>query len=183
MLFYFLARSKIFKLFIIILSALSTLALVDLCNNWVTDALQILKLFVVFFSGGLVIGIEPVLSLRESISNAALIILIKLVGKLVLILDGVTHGVDVVLEGMLGINALLKSLVLLSELLSVLNHLLNLLWSESALIVSNRNSLSLTSSLLNGVHSEDTVLINLEGNLNLWHTSSSWWNTRKIKLT
>jgi hypothetical protein len=77
----------------------------------------------------------------------------------------------------LGINALLDSLVLISELLGLLNHSLDLLWSESSLIIGNRNRFSLASSLLDSVDSKDTVLINLKGDLNLRDSSGGWWNT------
>lgn len=177
MLFYFLARSKIFKLFIIKILTLPTLTLVDGGNNWITDLLQILKLLVIVLPRGLVIGIKPILSLRDGVSDSFLVIRIKLVSKLVRIFNCVTHGEDIVLEGVLGINALLDSLVLISELLGLLNHSLDLLWSESSLIIGNRNRFSLASSLLDSVDSKDTVLINLKGDLNLRDSSGGWWNT------
>jgi len=137
LLFYFLARSKILKLFVIVIFALSSLGLVDGSDDWITNTLYILKLLVIVLSAGFVVSIEPVLSFGEGISNTVLIILINFVSKLILIFDGVTHSVDVILESVLGVNSLLDLLVSLSELLCLLNHSLNLLWSESTLIVSN----------------------------------------------
>ena len=177
MLFYFLARSKIFKLFIIKILTLPTLTLVDGGNNWIADLLQILELLVEVLPRGLVIGVKPIFSLGDGVSDCLLVIRIKLVSQLVGIFNCVTHCVHIVLEGVLGINTLLDSLVLVSELFGLLNHSLDLLWSESSLIIGNRNRFSLASSLLDGVDSKDTVLVNLKGDLNLRDSSGGWWNT------
>ena len=31
-------------------------------------------------------------------------------------------------------------------------------------------------------HSHDAILINLEGHLNLWDTTSCWWDSSQVKL-
>ena len=41
----------------------------------------------------------------------------------------------------------------------------------------------LTSALIDSGDVEDTVGINVEGDLNLWHTSGSWWDSLKVEFS
>ena len=77
---------------------------------------------------------------------------------------------------MLSINAFLDSLVFISELLCVKDHLLNFLLGEAALVVGNGDILLLSSSLLNTADGQDGVLVDFECNFNLWNTSLRRWN-------
>ena len=79
--------------------------------------------------------LEPILGLLQGLLNLVLILGVDLVGQLLLVLDGVPHGVDVVLEGVLGVDLLLQGLVLVGELLGVADHRLDLLFGEAALVV------------------------------------------------
>merc|ERR1711966_503453 len=58
-------------------------------------------------------------------------------------LSGTAHGVDVAIEAVLGVDALLLLLVLIRELLGLLDHLLDLLLRETALVVRDRDLLAL----------------------------------------
>lgn len=84
---------------------------------------------------------------------------------------------------MLGINSLLDGLVLIGELLGVVDHLLDLFLSQAALVVGDRDSLSLAYTLLNTGDGEDGVLVNLESDLNLGNTSGSGGDAGQVKLT
>jgi hypothetical protein len=83
----------------------------------------------------------------------------------------------------LSVNAFLDSLVFVSELLSVEDHLLDLLLGEAALVVGDGDVLSLSSSLLNTADSQDGVLVDFESNFDLRNTSLRGRNASQIKLT
>jgi len=83
---------------------------------------------------------------------------------------------------MLGVNALLNCLVLVGELLGVGDHLLDLLLSEAALIISDRDGLGLADALLDTGDGQDAVFVDLESDLNLGHTAGGGRNTSEIEL-
>jgi hypothetical protein len=77
----------------------------------------------------------------------------------------------------LGIDTLFQRFILLSETLSFVYHLFDLFFAETTAVIGDRNDLLLADSLLMGSHSHDAVLIDLEGDLNLWDTTSRWWDS------
>lgn len=83
---------------------------------------------------------------------------------------------------MFGVDLLLNLLILVSELLGVINHLLDLLLSEAALVVGNRDGLCLANALLNTRYCQDTVFIDLEGDLNLGNATSRRWDAGQVEL-
>ena len=107
----------------------------------------------------------------SSATYSLLVLVIDLATKTFLIVDLVLQAEGVVLEAVSGLNALAGSLVLLGILLSLFNHAVNLLLSETALIVGDSDGLGLASALVVGRHLEDTVGVKLKGNLNLGHAT------------
>lgn len=95
-------------------------------NDGVADALQLLHLAVQVILVGILVRVEPVFGLSNGVLDCALVVLAQLVGELVLILNCVSHGEDVVLKGVFSVDLLLDCLVLVSELLGVGNHSLDL---------------------------------------------------------
>jgi len=89
----------------------------------------------------------------------------------------------VVFESVLGLDLLGGDIILLLEFLGILNHLLDILFGESTLVVGDGNFVLLTRSFINSRDVKDTVGINIEGNLDLWNTSCSWWDTLKVEFT
>mmetsp|Transcript_120714 Transcript_120714/g.352550 ORF Transcript_120714/g.352550 Transcript_120714/m.352550 type:complete len:291 (-) Transcript_120714:928-1800(-) len=89
---------------------------------------------------------------------------------------------DVTIKGILGIDALLHLLVLVRKLLRFLDHLLNLLLRQAALVVGYDNLFTLSSGLVLCPHVQDSVGINLEGHFDLWLATGSWGNSTKLKL-
>lgn len=82
---------------------------------------------------------------------------------------------------MLGIYALLNCLVLVSKLLSIIDHSLDFLRRQPALIVCNRDSLFLAHTFLDTCHSQDAVLVDLEGHLDLRHAACCGWKAGQIE--
>merc|ERR1711871_1720430 len=81
------------------------------------------------------------------------------------------------------VNTLLCLLVLFSELLRLAHHALNLLLGQAALLRSDGDLLSLASALVLSTDLQDAVSIDLEGNVNLWHTTWCWWDAIELEFT
>jgi len=131
---------------------------------------------------GIFVLFEPVLCLLKSLLDLVLIVLLDLFGELLLILDGVAHRVNVILERVLGIDLFLQGLVLVSELLGIANHGLDLFLAEAAFVICDSDALALASTLLVGSNRENAVFIDFEGDLNLRHSAGSGWDSGKIEL-
>ena len=89
----------------------------------------------------------------------------------------------VVFESVFGLDLLGLDIILRLEFLGILNHLLDILFGESTLVVGDGNFVLLTRCFINSRDVKDTVGINIEGNLDLWNTSCSWWDTLKVEFT
>jgi hypothetical protein len=76
----------------------------------------------------------------------------------------------------LGIDLLLDGFVLVSKLLGVLDHLLDFLLGEAALIVCDRDVLLFAGSLLDTANGQNGVLVDLESDFDLWNTSLGGWD-------
>ena len=169
--------SEVFKfLVVVVIAALSTLLLVDIGNDWIASALQFLHLLFKGVFVGIIVGVKPVFSICEGFGNGVFIVHVQLVGQLVLIFNGVAHLIDVVLECVLSVNAFLDQLVFLSELLSVFDHLFNLLLGETTLVVGDRDVFLFAGSFLDSAHGKNRVLIDFERDFDLWNTSLGRWN-------
>ena len=157
--------------------------LVDLGNDWIANALQILHLGLIVFFVGIIVGVEPVFCFGEGLSNCVLVLLFQLVGQLILVLDSVAHLEDVVLESVLSVNLLLDKFIFLGELLGVKDHLLDFFLCETAFVVGDGDVLLFAGSLLNTADSQDGVLVDFESNFDLRNTSLRGRNASQIKLT
>jgi len=112
--------SEVFKfLVVIIFTALAALTLIDVGNDWIANALQILHLLFKRIFVSVIVGVKPVFGFCKGVSNGVLVVLIQLIGQLVLIFNCVAHLIDVVLECVLSVNAFLDRFVFISEFLSV----------------------------------------------------------------
>ena len=141
--------------------------------------LLLLVLILLLLSSGMVVqprvgGIEDLLDLLDVLSGN-LVLELRLV-------EGVTDGEDVVLESVLGLNTGTVGLILSLELLSLLDHSLDLIGGESALIVLDGNLVLLTSTLLNSGDVQDTIGIDIEGDLNLRDTTGHGRNAVEVEL-
>ena len=128
-----------------------------------------MRLIVIFV--GIIVGVEPVFCFGEGLSNCVLVLLFQLVGQLILVLDGIAHLEDVVLESVLSVNLLLDKFIFLGELLGVKNHLLDFLFAETSFLVSDGDIFLFTGSFLNTTDGQDGVFVDLKSNFNLGNTS------------
>merc|ERR1719253_1604707 len=149
------------------------------------DALDLLVLLLDLLGVRLRVGVQPGLAILERIHDLLLLLGVHLLAKALVVagtLSGAAHGVDVAIEGVLRVDALLHLLVLIRELLSLLDHLLDLLLSETTLVVRDRDLLALARALVLGAHVQDTVRVDLEGHLDLRLAARSRGDPAELEL-
>jgi len=155
---------------------------VDLHHDWVGNSLKLLLLVLVLILGTLLVHVQPRDGLIDGSSELLLVVLVQLAGNLV-ILQGVTEVVRVRLKGVLGLDTLGSSLVVSLELLGISNHTLDLLLGETTLVVGDGDLVLLTSGLVDSRDVQDTVGINVEGDVDLWDTTWGRWDSRELELS
>ena len=96
--------------------------------------------------------------------------------------DGVFQRVGIGFETVLGLDTGRLRLILRLVLLGLCHHALNLLLGETALVVGDDDLVGLARALLHSRDVHNTVGINIEGDLNLWHTTRRRWNASKLEL-
>mmetsp|Transcript_33960 Transcript_33960/g.61205 ORF Transcript_33960/g.61205 Transcript_33960/m.61205 type:complete len:123 (+) Transcript_33960:487-855(+) len=90
---------------------------------------------------------------------------------------------NVAIKCILCINTLLDLLVFISEQLCILDHLLDLLFCQAALVVGNCDFLALSSALVLGTNIQNSVRVNFKCHLDLRLTTRCRRNSPKLKLT
>jgi len=100
-----------------------------------------------------------------------------------LLVEGVLHLEAVVLKSVLGLDLLADDVISSLELLSISDELLDVLLGETALIVGDGDLLGLTSGLVGSGNVEDTVGINVEGDLDLGGTARCGGNAVEVELS
>lgn len=111
-----------------------------------------------------------------------LVILVELATKTVLVVDLVLQTEGIVLQCVASLDLALGSLVFLGKFLSLGNHAVNLLLRQAALVVGDGDGLRLASALVAGADPQDTVGIEVEGDLNLGDATRSRGNTGQLEL-
>merc|ERR1719429_257599 len=160
----------------------SSSLLVELGDDGVAHSLHLLLLVLELLHLGELVSVQPLDGLVTLVSDLLLVVLADLVGNL-LVLDGGLHVEAVALQAVLGRDPLLLLVVVILELLSVVHHPLNLFLGQTTLVVGDGDLVLLASALVAGGHVENTVGVDVEGDLNLRHSSWSWRNSSQIKLT
>merc|ERR1719502_2389704 len=155
---------------------------VNLLHDWVGDSLNFLLLGLVLLFLRLLVVVEPLDGLLDLVGQGLLVRLVDLSGKL-LVVDGVLQGEAVVLQAVLGHDLGRVGLVLSLELLGLLDHALDLLLAETALVVGDRDLVLLASRFLYGGHVKDTIGIDIVRNLNLGHTAGHGWDAVEVELS
>nr|P41755.1 RecName: Full=NAD-specific glutamate dehydrogenase; Short=NAD-GDH [Achlya klebsiana]AAA17563.1 NAD-specific glutamate dehydrogenase [Achlya klebsiana] len=131
--------------------------------------------FEFFLFSGLVV-VEPVNDVGDLVVNDLLVAFIDLALEL-FVVEGVAEVVGVVFKTVLGFNADVVGFIFRLVLFSFLHHAFNIILGEATLVVGNGNLVFFTSRLFDGRHVQDTVGINVEGDINLWNTTRHWRNT------
>merc|ERR1719198_435438 len=147
--------------------------LINLGDDRVADAPELLLHGLKLLLLSMVSSLEPGGGLINLGLDSGLVLSRESILELLLV-DGVLHRVAVRLEAVLGLDLLSSSLVLISELLSLTHHALNVVLGETALVVSDGNvGLLARGTLVLSRHVKHTVGINIEGDLDLRNTTRS----------
>merc|ERR1719460_2254514 len=184
-----LASELIVRLVVIIVivfrAAAAARALVVLLDDRGADALDLLLLLLDLLRVGLRVAREPVLPILDGIVDGLLLVLVHLLPEALVVaraLNRGLHRVDVSVESVARVDALLRQLVFLRELLRFPDHLLDLLLRQTALVVRDGDLLSVARALVLGADVEDTVRVDLEGNLNLRLATRRRGDARHVEL-
>merc|ERR1719223_45054 len=143
---------------------------------------ELLLLLFVLFLLSVLVAVKPVDKVVHSCleSLAVLLaerVLVLFVGQLVL------QAVRSMLPAVARLNFLLLELVLFGKLLGLLNHALDLLLGQTALVVGDGDFLGRAACLVLGLHVEDTVGVNLESHVDLRLSTRRGGNTVQLKPT
>merc|ERR1719426_535983 len=155
---------------ILIVTTASTRALVVLLDDRAADALDLLLLLLDLLRVRIRVRGKPILAVLDRIVHGLILVLIHLLTE-ALVLAGAfhsrLHGVEVVVERVARVDLLLQRLVLLRELLSLLDHALDLLLRQAALVVRDGDLLRVASALVLRTDHQDAVAVNLERHVEL----------------
>merc|ERR1712232_149959 len=156
--------------------------LVELGDDGVADGLHLLLLLLELLDLGQLVGVQPLDGVVALVSDQLLVVSGDLVSHL-LIIDGGLHVEAVALKTVLGGDPILLLVVLVLELLSVVDHALDLLLGQTALVVGDGDLVLLPGALVADRHVQDAVGVDVEGDLDLRDTTGSGGNAGQVKLS
>jgi hypothetical protein len=159
-----------------------TTSSVELHHDGVGNALKLLLLRLVLVLGGGLVVVQPLDSLVDLGSELLLVAGIELLVDL-RVAEGVAERVSVGLESVLSRDTRSLGLVLSLVLLGLGQHALNLLLGETTLVVGDDNLVRLSGTLLKGRDVDDTVGVDVKGNLDLGNTTGRRWDTGELELS
>merc|ERR1719322_1137141 len=154
--------------------------LVQLGDDGVADSLNLLLLLRELLNLGQLVGVKPLDGLIALVADQLLIVSGDLVGHL-LIVNGGLHVEAVTLQAILGRDPVLLLVVLVLELLSVVDHTLDLFFGQTTLVIGDSDLVLLAGALVAGGNVQDTVGINVEGDLDLRNTSGCRRNASQVE--
>ncbi|CAD6245180.1 GSCOCG00013568001-RA-CDS, partial [Cotesia congregata] len=99
------------------------------------------------------------------------------------VFNGALHIEAVSLETIFGSNSLLLFLILKFVLFSFIDHPFNLLLAKSSLVIGDSNLILLSGHFISSRNIENSIGVNVKGDLNLRDSSGCRRNTRQFKLS
>ncbi|KAI8422733.1 hypothetical protein MSG28_006492 [Choristoneura fumiferana] len=145
-------------------------ALVQLGDDGVADALELLLLVLILLFVSQLVGVEPLDGVVALVEDGLFVGVCQLVLEL-LVFHGGLHVEAVRLERILGLNGLLLFVVFVAVALGLVDHAFDLLLGETALVIGDGDLVFLVGGLLDGGHVEDAVGVDVEGDFDLWHAA------------
>lgn len=92
------------------------------------------------------------------------------------IINLILNWIDIWIQWILCINSFFGNLILLCKLFSFLQHSINFLLTQSTTIICDNNLIFLSWRLLRCWDRENTIVINIKSNFNLWLSLWHLWN-------
>lgn len=159
-----------------------TLLGVDLLHDGVKDGVELLGLLLVLLEGGTSVSFDEPQSGVTGVIDLLPVLISELVFELVIIqllLGLIANLLQVVLLS----NGLLEELILGLVDFSLFDHGLDLVFREPVGVVLDLDGLGDAFGLLDSGDIEDTVGIDVIGDLDLWDTSWGWWDTIEMEVS
>ena len=125
--------------------------------------------------------VQPLDDLVALLHDLVLVLVADLILDL-LILHGGLHLERVALYGVLGGDTIPLGLVVLLVFLGVGNHPLDVLLGETTLVVGDGDLVLFAGAGVAGDYVEDTVGVDVKGDLDLWDTTGCWWDAGELEL-
>ncbi|CAG5074352.1 Similar to NAD-specific glutamate dehydrogenase (Achlya klebsiana) [Cotesia congregata] len=157
-------------------------SLVQLGDNWIADSFNLLLLLLKFFLLSQLISIKPLDDLIAFVQDNLFIFITDLAFDFV-VFNGALHIEAVSLETIFGSNSLLLFLILKFVLFSFIDHPFNLLLAKSSLVIGDSNLILLSGHFISSRNIENSIGVNVKGDLNLRDSSGCRRNTRQFKLS
>eukprot|EP00039_Didymoeca_costata_P026977 m.17128 g.17128 ORF g.17128 m.17128 type:complete len:419 (+) comp5909_c0_seq1:167-1423(+) len=175
----------IFIFFVFIISPwwCTTLTFIKVADDWGDNFFNFLLLLLVLFGISFLVFIQPVNTLFDGLVDGFGIFLREFTSELFFVSDLVLETIKVSFKFVTSFNTLLQFLVFVSEFLGILDHTLDILRSETVLVVANGDGFLATGSFIFGSDTQHTVDINFEGNFNLWNTSWCWGDVLEVEFS
>ena len=150
-------------------------------HDGIINRFDLLLFGLVFLGGGLVMLVKPFLGWGEQWVDLARVLFGELAFEL-LVNQRILDGINIVLQPILGIHLLANDVIFSFELLCLFNQSLDVVLAQSALIIRDGNLFSLACGLVRCRHVHDAILVYIEGDLNLRHTSRGRGYTIQVEL-
>jgi len=156
---------------------------IQLGRNGVGNVLDLLEFLLEVISGSrLTLRVNPTGGLLNGVQERLLVIGIQLATETVRVTELGLEAVDVGREGVESFDVLLLGFVLSGKCLGLDNHTVNLLLSETSLLVGDSNRLEFAGTLVGSGNLHDAIGVNLEFDLDLGNTTRGRRNISELKL-
>ena len=159
----------------------TTALTIELGDDGSADPLELLLLVFILVLLSALVGIQPGDDLTALVRDGLAVVSGDLVLDLI-VLDGGLHVEGIALKGVLSGDSVSLFVVLSTVLLCIVDHALNVLLGETALVVGDGNFVLLAGALVSSTDVQDTVGVDVEGDLDLWNTTGCWGDARELKL-
>lgn len=156
---------------------------IDLGGEGLDGSLDLLELLLegVRIRGASVL-LDPVAGLLQDGEDLLLVVLGKLATESLGVTDLSLHAPHEVLKRVEGLDLLAVGLILGGELLGLLDHALDVLLSEATLRVGDLDGFGLARALVDGADLQDTVGVDLEGDVDLGDAARCRGNAVEVEL-
>ena len=158
-------------------------ATVQLGRDGVGDVLDFLEfLLEVISRSRLALRLNPIGGHLDGVQERLLVIGIQLATEALRVTELGLEAIDIGREGVEGFDALLLGFVLGGKLLSLCDHPINILLSQTSPLVGDSDRFRFASALVRGGDLHDTVGIDFERDLDLGNTTWSGGNASELEL-
>merc|ERR1719159_503886 len=174
---------KIFIIPVIIISSLSsTILLVELLKDGVDNLFQLCFLLVEVFLLCVVVGLEPVKNVIDSLFDRLLVFFGQFSSKFLLVVELRLESKGEAFKTVLGFDLLTHHSIFLSEFFGSLKHSLDFSFRRTTFVGGDGDGFAGSGGFVRGSNVDDTVGVNFKRDFDLRDTTRSWRNSSKFEL-